>query len=167
MIAMPLEYEHEENCFSQHHAFPGNAAMIEQVAHQLGEDTILAVTNHPLTELYGDTSAVVSAVFEQRGKVRLIPGDEIHGLTTLALARYCDGFVVGNSKSWSAAAFWGTPIARLSRFATGAWVNAYDDVTDLAGDLALGKARAFEPVDPARWQPALEHHSEWAGKVPA
>jgi hypothetical protein len=151
LIALPLEYEQEENFFDRHHRYPGNAEMIAALAGQLPGGAILAATHHPLTELHGDTAPVEEIVAELDAKVRLIPSVEEPGAITRTLARHCDAMVVGNSKSWSAAAAAGRTIVRLSDFATGGWVSAYDSLPAFLADHAAGKARAPDATVARRW----------------
>ncbi len=151
IIGLPLEYEHEENFFGQHHRYPNNAEMIAGIAAKLGNDHVLAVTNHPLNELYSDNRAVEQAIVASAGKAALLDSSEVPGDATLALSKHCDGMVVGNSKSWSACAALGTPIARLSDFATGTWVNAKNDVADLLTAVGQNAATPPDPAQGKRW----------------
>ncbi|GAB5480265.1 MAG: hypothetical protein Pars92KO_00220 [Parasphingorhabdus sp.] len=151
IIGLPLEYEHEENFFGQHHHYSNNAEMILELASALGDDAILAVTNHPLNELYGDNRAVDAAISARHGQVVMLGSNEEAGHTTLALSQYCDGMIVGNSKSWSACAALGTPILRLSDFATGDWLHAYRDLPTFLADIAGGTARRADPALARRW----------------
>ena len=155
IIGLPLEYEHEENFFGRHHTYPDNAVMITELARALPEGTLLAVTNHPLNELYGDNRAIMEAIAVQDGKVVMLSSDSSPGQATLALAKHCDGMIVGNSKSWAACAAFGTPLFRLSDFETGAWANAYRDLESFLGDIAAGTARTPDPIMARRW---YAHH---------
>ncbi|QTD55413.1 hypothetical protein [Parasphingorhabdus cellanae] len=151
VIALPLEYEHEENFFGQHHRYDSNAAMIEALAAALNDDTILAVTNHPLNELYGDNRAVKAVISEQKDRVVMLKTTQETGPITLALSQYCDGMIVGNSKSWSACAAFGTPLLRLSDFASGTWLQAYDNLSEFLTDIAAGNCKLPDPVSVRRW----------------
>lgn len=127
LIGLPLEYEHEENFFSQHHWYKSNVAMIDALASELPEGFTLAVTNHPLNVLHRDNSDIEQAATRHGDRVALLPPAEIPGHATLMLCQHADGMIVGNSKSWLGAAAFGTPILRLSQFRSGAWLGAYDD----------------------------------------
>ncbi len=151
IIGLPLEYEHEENFFNAHHSFASNADMIAQITGQLSDDCVLAVTNHPLTSLYGDTAEVEAAIEASQGKAILLGEGEEAGSTTAELARHCDGMIVGNSKSWSVCAALGTPMMRYSSFATGDWVNAYHALPEFLADIASGTARSACPKEARRW----------------
>ena len=151
IIGLPLEYEHEENFFGQHHRYSNNAEMIAAIAPMLRDDMVLAVTNHPLNELYGDSKALEGALASLEGKAVLIGGTRIAGQATLALARHSDGMIVGNSKSWSACAAYGTPMMRLSDFATGDWLHAYTELPDFLADIGNGSAISADPELARRW----------------
>ena len=151
IIGLPLEYEHEENFFDQHHRFAENAQMTTSIVATLDDDCVLAVTDHPLNALYGDTIALEAAITDTGGKAVLLDNDEEAGSVTLALAKHCDAMIVGNSKSWAACAAFGTPLLRLSNFATGGWVNAYHSLPEFLQDLANGNARSADPQLARRW----------------
>ena len=151
IIGLPLEYEQQENFFGQHHRYASNAEMIAGIAPMLRDDMVLAVTNHPLNELYGDNRPLEATLAALDGKVVMIGGTEIAGQATLALTKHSDGMIVGNSKSWSACAAYGTPMMRLSDFATGDWVRAYGDLTDFLTAISNGSAASADPVMARRW----------------
>lgn len=150
-IGLPLEYEQHENFFGQHHRYANNVAMIAAIAPMLGDDMILAVTNHPLNELYGDNRPLEAALASLEGKVMMIGGTEIAGQATLALTKHSDGMIVGNSKSWSMCAAFGTPLMRLSDFATGDWVQAYDQLPAFLAAVGDGSATFADPETAQRW----------------
>ena len=162
LIGLPLEYEHPESFFGQHHAYDSNADMVRALAAQLGDAAVLVVTHHPLTERHGDTGPVNAAIIEIGGRVKLLSrgGDAGTGApdATLAMARHCDGMVVGNSKSWSICAALGTPMVRLSAgqtARTAPWVNPYADVASLLRDLSAGEAKCADEALARRW---FAHH---------
>ena len=167
VIGLPLEYEHEENFFSQHHNFPSNAAMIEALCSALPDEAILVVTNHPLNDLYGDNKAVHAAILASGDKAVLVDSSAVAGQATQELAHHCDGMIVGNSKSWAICAVTSTPLLRLSDFATGDWSCTYTALRTFLADVDSGVAKAcdmekarlwfayhlantvFDPADPA------------------
>ena len=151
IIGLPLEYEHEETFFGQHHRYADNAAMITAVSAMLDDKIVLALTNHPLNELYGDNRAINAAISAQQGKVIMLDGIQKAGHTTLALSQHCDGMIVGNSKSWSACAALGTPFMRLSDFATGDWLEAYNALPAFLADIASGLTKQADPAIVRRW----------------
>ncbi len=151
IIGLPLEYEQEENFFGQHHRYTDNAVMVEAIAPMLRDDMVLAVTNHPLNELYGDNRALEAALSSLDGKAIMISGTQIAGQATLALARHSDGMIVGNSKSWSACAAYGTPMMRLSDFGTGNWLQAYAELPAFLIDIGNGSGGFADPEAARRW----------------
>lgn len=151
IIGLPLEYEHEENFFGQHHPYPSNAAMIEALCSELPANAILAVTNHPLNDLYGDNRAVETAIGASDGQAILLKPTALAGQATLDLSQHCDGMIVGNSKSWAICAALGTPLLRLGGFATGLWANAYTSLELFLDDIARGNAKTCDPGDARFW----------------
>lgn len=151
IIGLPLEYEHEENFFGQHHLYPDNASLIAGLADALPDGAVLAVTNHPLNELYGDNSGIEAALEALGSRAVMLPSTTQAGSATLALAKHCDGMIVGNSKSWSTCAAYGIPLMRLSGFATGGWANAYTSLDAFFADLERGTAIAANPAKARRW----------------
>ena len=151
LIGLPLEYEHPEMFFAPHNAFTSNIALIDHVAEQLDEDSVLAVTNHPLNEKHCDNRPLRAAIAAHGGKVRMVRATGVPGDATMLLAKHCAGMVVGNSKSFAGCAFFGTPMLRLSRFRTGAWMHAYDTFAPFSAALRAGTARAAAPADALSW----------------
>ncbi|WP_294389828.1 hypothetical protein [uncultured Sphingomonas sp.] len=151
IIGVALEYEHEEMFFERHRMFASNVALIAAVAAHLGEDCILACTNHPLNELHGDNRALHAAVAAQGGRVRLLPSSPRRGEMTMQLARYCDGFVVQDSKSFGGPVWFGTSLLRLSAFRNGAWMRSYDAFEPFFAAVRSGTAQAARAEDAALW----------------
>lgn len=151
LIALPLEYEHPEMFFGQHNVFADNIALLDHVAEQLDDDSVLAVTNHPLNELHCDNGPLLATIAAHGGKVHLVRATGVPGDATMLLAKHCAGMVVGNSKSFGGCAFFGTPMLRLSRFRTGAWMHGYDSFATFAVALRDGTARAADPADALSW----------------
>lgn len=163
IIGLPLEYEHPENFFHQHHAFADNVEMLRTAARDMGKEATLLVTHHPLTEQHGDVSRANAAIKELGQQVKLLPRSYLPGEAgpvgpynvTQAMALHCDAMVVGNSKSWAICAAFGTPIARLSDAPTAPWVNACKDVARLMSNLDAGTACAPDRRAAKRW---FAHH---------
>ncbi len=151
LIALPLEYEHPEMFFGQHNVFGSNVDLLNHLADQIDDDSVLAVTNHPLNEAHCDNGPLLAAIAAHDGKVRLVRATGAPGDATMLLARHCDGMVVGNSKSFAGCAFFGTPMLRLSRFRTGGWMRAYDSFTPFAAALRDGTASAASAADALSW----------------
>lgn len=193
VVALPLEYAHEENVFRLHGTGGTNAELVARIAAQLPAGWTLAVTDHPLNRLYVDDAALDATVAGLWPRVRLVED-------TGALAAIADGMIVENSKSFAAAAFHGLPLFRRSAFRTGDWLHALDDLDGFFAAIADGRARGAgeaearrwfgyhlancvidpdhaetdadlllghvaRPCDPARWAPALARYQ--AAEVPA
>ena len=153
VLAVPLEYEHEENFFPLHRvgARP-NHRFVAELADAVGDRFFLAFTNHPLNEQHVDNQAVVDAIGARPDRMRLLPRTGPGGeSTTLLLARDADAMIVGDSKAYSLAGFFGTPLLRRTRFDTGAWLNAYRDFAPFLADVAAGTARRPSRADARRW----------------
>lgn len=142
VLFLPLEYEHEENFYSANRIGPvPNVKLVEEVLHRLDGRAFLAMTNHPLNALHIDNSALHAFVESHSHDVALLPGDTPARMrTTELLIRASDGVFLGDSKTFSLAGFCGTPILRQSRFQTGAWLNASDDLEAFVTSLTNGTA---------------------------
>ncbi|MDT8757707.1 hypothetical protein MZO42_03260 [Sphingomonas psychrotolerans] len=153
VLALPLEYEHEENFFPMHRvgAAP-NHRLIAELAGSIGESFFLAITNHPLNEKHVDNTALEAEIAAHGARMCLVPGTTPDGEnSTLLLAREADGMLVGDSKVYSLAGFFGTPILRRSRFETGAWLNAYTEIDDFVSAVAEGNAVAPDRDEARIW----------------
>jgi hypothetical protein len=153
VLALPLEYEHAENFFPMHRvgATP-NRRLVAELAASIDDSFFLAVTNHPLNELHVDNSALEAEIASHGSRMRLLPGTTPQGEnTTMLLARDAQGMVVGDSKVYSMAGFFGTPMLRRSRFKTGGWLNSYSDFDSFLPAVAGGEAAAAAQEDARRW----------------
>ncbi|MGZ8350834.1 MAG: hypothetical protein ACXWU2_12455 [Allosphingosinicella sp.] len=148
IIALPLNVEAATNFFiRQHSATPSNARLIEQLAGQLDEDSVLALTRHPLN-LHGDPELdrsvePIEPVVERLGdKVRIVDAPGPAGNATTSLVRHCDATIICDSKSFGHAVFFSKPILRISHYASAPWMQAYTDLAAFQVDLRAGTARA-------------------------
>ncbi len=151
ILAVPLEYDHPDNSFGIHRSVQPNSSLIMQLADRVDDRFFLAVTDHPLNIQFLDQPDLVDALEARCAKARLLSTDAQSDISTATLTQHSDGMIVGDSKSFSAAAFYGRPLLRVSKFATGSWLNAYDDITVFSKDLAAGKAAAASPEDAQLW----------------
>ncbi|MDB5669049.1 MAG: hypothetical protein JWO25_8 [Alphaproteobacteria bacterium] len=149
-LLLPLEYEHEENFFLMHRvgATP-NHRLVSELAERIGPDFNLCVTNHPLNTLHVDNKRLETTVSGLGESVALAPAGE--GASTVALGRHCDGILVGDSKAFALAAFFGKPMVRRSRFATGEWLGAYSEIDAFLADIAAGQPRVAAESDARIW----------------
>lgn len=153
IVFLPLEYEHEENFYTVHRvgATP-NAAMLEELSERLGDRVFLALTNHPLNEAHLDNSAVTRVVRANRSRMKLLPGKTPIGTrTSNFLMTTADGVILGDSKVYAMAGFHSTPILRLSRFATGDWMNANEELRPFLNGLSTGSIAAPDQASAKTW----------------
>ncbi|MGN7997415.1 hypothetical protein [Sphingomonas sp. 22176] len=141
LLLLPLECETEDNFFAMHRLdIKPNAALVRALSARLGDRCTLAITNHPLNDAHVDAAPLIEAVGDCDNVVLLPP--RIGMLpATLAMARHADGMLVGDSKTFALAAFFGVPIHRHSRFESSAWLNAYTALDPFVADVTAGAAR--------------------------
>ena len=151
IIALPLEYEHEENLFRRHTSHRRNCDLISTLLDRLGDEYFLAITNHPLNDLYVDNSALEELVAANAHRAKLVTLSGAQEGATRLLARHSDGLVVGNSKSIAIGAFLGKPMLRLSTFRTGTWMNVYRDLDAFLAAIASGKAASAAEEEAMLW----------------
>ena len=138
-ILMPMEYEHHENFFLMHRPGPTpNSRLVAELAARLPEHVHLMVTDHPLNHLHVDRRELRETLAGLQGRVSLLD----KGTSTMAVAQNCDGMIVGDSKAFGIAGFWGKPLCRTSRFRSADWLDAYSDLDTFVDDLDAGRARA-------------------------
>ncbi|MEL6707102.1 MAG: hypothetical protein AAFP79_02380 [Pseudomonadota bacterium] len=153
VVFLPLEYEHEENFYTVHRvgATP-NAAMLEELSERLGDRVFLALTNHPLNEAHLDNSAVARVVRANGSSMKLLPGKTPIGTrASNFLMTTADGVILGDSKVYAMAGFHGTPMLRLSRFATGAWMNANEELEPFLDGLSKRSIAAPDQASAKTW----------------
>ncbi len=151
LLLLPLECETEDNFFAIHR--PGikpNAALVRALSAQLGDRCTLAVSNHPLNDSHVDAAPLIEAVGDCGNVVLLPPRIGMHP-ATLAMARHADGMLVGDSKTFALAGFFGVPMHRHSRFDTGGWLGAYAALEPLVADVIAGTARRPDPEAARLW----------------
>ena len=151
LIGLPLEYEHEELFFGQHNIFGDNVELIDALAGALDDDTVLAVTQHPLNEGRRSEADLTAAIDRHGGKVRLIRQFGERGQATTLMTKHCHGMIVGNSKSFAGCAFLGAPMLRISKFETGDWLKPYATLGQFVAALRSGDAMAASETDARRW----------------
>jgi len=153
IVFLPLEYEHEENFYTMHRVgSTPNAAFLQDLIKRLGDRAFLALTNHPLNEQHLDNSAVMRVVRANRSRMKLLAGKTPIGTrTSNFLMTSADGAILGDSKVYAMAGFHGTPMLRLSRFATGDWMNAYEELDPFLDGVATGSCTAPDPASAKTW----------------
>ncbi|GLT00161.1 hypothetical protein GCM10007897_15450 [Sphingobium jiangsuense] len=151
-VLLPLEYEHPENFFLMHRlgAFP-NDRLVEELVDRLPDTHRLVVTDHPLNKYAVDGYALEEVVDRLGDKAILIDAKIMGNPPTEVLSPHADAMILGDSKCYSIAAFFGTPMLRRSRFATGGWMNAETDLDRFLERLGQGTLSAPDAKATRRW----------------
>lgn len=153
LLFLPLEYEHEENFFTIHRkgSLP-NVRWVEELLEALDPRVFVAMTNHPLNELYVDNSAIEMLAATRPERLSLLPAQMPCGArTTPTLMRAADGVYLGDTKAFSLAAFCGTPIVRRSNFESANWLGASENLDGFVGKLIQGRAPAPSVARARTW----------------
>ena len=151
-LLLPLEYEHRENFFLMHRvgACP-NHELVAEIAEKVTPHCPLVLTNHPLNKRHVNNRDLHAAVTALGDDVLLID-DDLDGFPpTLALTPHAEAILLGDSKSFTLAAFFGTPILRRSRFASGGWMNVTDDLDLLMDRIGKGPLPRPDREAARRW----------------
>lgn len=153
LLGLPLDFEHEEVFWDQHFPHPTNIDLVNAVANQLDDDVMLLITHHPLNaqNLTPDFVALNKLVRQRLDKIRIVHDLSGPRSATKHMLRHCDGMIFGISKCFTTAAFLGKPMLRISKFATGDWLDAYSDLPEFVDALRTGTARAPSRADAQRW----------------
>lgn len=151
VIALPLEYRHEENFFSHLSQYETQSQLISEILSCMPDNFTLAISDHPLNHLYRPRDEMQNIVGENHDRVVLVPGQAQGGLSTFDLIGLSDGVVLENSKCISAAAFHGTPICRLSSFRQASWLNCYSTLESLFQSIKHQEAKAPEKDSCRNW----------------
>ncbi len=138
IVALPLEYEHEEAFTGIHNRFARNLDLIDHVADALNDDCVLAITDHPLNYRHIDNRPVHAAIKALGHRAHLVPNADARYWPTTLLIRHCDGLVVRDTKALYVGAFFGKPALRLSHRPTADWIGAHDDIVPFLGDVRAG-----------------------------
>lgn len=173
IIALPLDCEGPVNFFTNLHRVIGsNARMIADLALRLDDDCILAITQHPLNvrpqrEADRPIEPIAPVLAAVGDRVRLVDAPGPAGSATASLIQHADGMVACDSKAIGYAAFFGTPILRLSRFASADWMNVYRDFGDFQAALRARAARAPDADAAMAWLAFHYANDVFAAQDPA
>lgn len=151
VIALPVEYEHEENFFAIHRPIRDSDDLVRAVVAAIGDDALLAVTDHPLNVRFCNRAPLHDAIAELPGRAILVEATPDRTQPTYDLARACGGMIFDNSKAISAAAFFGTPLVRSTAWQTGDWMNAAGDLAGFARAVRDGTAMAPDAAGTRAW----------------
>lgn len=138
ILAVPLEYEHQEAFTSIHNRFGRNLDLIQHLAERLDNDFVLAITDHPLNIKHVDNSELYEAIAALGPRAHLVPNPDAEYFPTELLIRHCDGLIVQNTKAIYSGAFFGKPTLRLCNRPSAAWLGVLDDLDALQSAIMSG-----------------------------
>jgi hypothetical protein len=147
VIAVPLQYEHEENYFLHHAAFPDSLALLERLLAELPDDVVLAVADHPLNRQHVDRNAV--SAFVTQNPDRMVNCSATRATDMLAIC--ADVMLTDLSKCWMLSAFFGTPLVNIGLQPVADWLNALPTLDALPAALAVQRFARPDPVAARRW----------------
>lgn len=153
VLAVPLLYEHEENYFLDHAAYPDGIALIEALLATVDDGILLAIADHPLNAAQlphprrRNRAALEACLAPHRERMIDCTGSR----ATEMLAVAADAMVADLSKSWTLAAFHGAPLVDIARRPVAEWLNAVPGMAALPAALASGRLAAPDRAAARRW----------------
>jgi hypothetical protein len=144
IVALPLEYEHEEAFTAFHNRFHRNIDLVRHLVEQIDGEFLLAVTDHPLNYRHVDRSRLHAEIAALGSRVRLVRGSGTGTSSTDLLIKHCDGLVVQNTKVIYSGAFFGKPTLRLSNRLSAGWLKVSDDLESFVTALRSEEGGADE-----------------------
>ena len=123
VLAIPLQYEHEENIYGRGSPLQHGADLIRVLLEHLDPRIILAITDHPLNVRFTLRTELDRIAAEYPDRVRLHPIEDGCSPTNLVI-RAADAVLVDRSKCVSLAAFFGTPVVHIGDSLMADWMNA-------------------------------------------
>ncbi len=162
VLAVPLQYEHDENFYLLQAAHRDSTTLLGDLLDRTPDKVLLAVTDHPLNKLHVSRLNLDHFAATRPDRIHVIDAPDATARLTLA----ADAVVTDLSKTWSLAAFAGTPLLHVGRLALADWLHANRDPVALKkGHLAAPDAAAARRwfawhlagrlVDPQRVDAAL------------
>lgn len=127
VIAVPLQWEHCDNFFLRLAGFQASMDLIRALLMHTAPEVLLAISDHPLNRGHLDRSGFKAALAAFPDRIVLCDQD---GATPL-LAACADVMVSDLSKSWSLAAWYGTPVVDVGLHPAAGWINAVPGLADL------------------------------------
>lgn len=144
VVAVPLEHDGPDNFYMLHSPSPVNAAFVREIAAQLHQRCVLALTIHPAQRRDPRAMNLLMELEDERVRILQTPdGDDF----TPTLVRHCDAAVFRDSKSIAWAALLRKPLCRISRFSTGDWLRSISTLKDL--NAALGSSTRCAALEDA------------------
>lgn len=151
VLAIPLQYEHEENFFGIGSPLQYGPEFLEELLHALDPRIVLAVTDHPLNLRHLLRLGLEKLAHKYPDRLYLYPVNADLGSPTTLLIHAADAVLIDRSKCVTMAAFFGTPIIHIGDSVLAGWMNA----TPLAAVTADGMANRGLPAPDAtmarRW----------------
>lgn len=144
IIALPLEYEHEEAFTAFHNRFERNVDLIHHLVERIDGEFLLALTDHPLNHKYVDNSRLHDSIAALGDRVRLVPNPDAVHEPTEHLIKHCDGLVVQNTKAIYSGAFFAKPTLRLSNRPSAEWLSVHDGLDAFLLAVRSGEAGVAE-----------------------
>lgn len=121
VLAVPLQYEHEENFFLSQARHGSSVDLLGDLLDHTAQNVLLAVTDHPLNTLHVSRLGLDHFAATRPDRIRLIQTHD----ATARLVLSADAVLTDLSKTWSLAAFYGTPLLHVGRFAVADWLQAH------------------------------------------
>jgi hypothetical protein len=151
VVAVPLHYEHEENFFLAHASHPDSIALLSALDDALDPEVVLAVCDHPLNIRHTDRSMLNAFVEARPERMTLCDIGTTAARPTHILSAMADAVVMDLSKSWSLAAWHGTPLIATGTTRCAEWLGA-TALGDLAGKpFAASALTVPDPAAARRW----------------
>lgn len=144
IVALPLEYEHEEAFTAYHNRFERNLDLIRVLVEQIDGEFLLAITDHPLNHKHIDNSRLYAEIDALGDRAYLVPNPNAGNCPTDLLIECCDGLVVQNTKAIYSGAFFGKPTLRMSNRPSARWLKVYDDIASFLCAVRSGETGAAE-----------------------
>lgn len=128
ILGVPLQYEHEEDFFVAGSAAPRARDLLAMLLETLDEQVFLAITDHPLNRVFLDRSDVHQLIAAHPHRARLCTSNALPQGATGVFAAHADALLIDQSKSWSLAAFAGTPALRIGTRPIADWIGFSEDL---------------------------------------
>lgn len=151
VLCVPLQYEHQENFFLRHAAFPDSATLVRHLMQQIDPSVFLALVDHPLNRLHVDRSGLDAFVADHGERVALCSADRLPYGATGVLAARADAMLTDISKSWSMAAIGGTPLVHVGERPTADWLNATTALGTVGDAMTQGTLPRPDRATARRW----------------
>lgn len=144
IIALPLEYEHEEAFTAFHNRFERNVDLIHHLVERIDGEFLLAVSDHPLNRKYVDNSRLYDSIAALGDRVHLVPNPDAVNDPTEHLINHSHALIVQNTKAIYCGAYFAKPTLRLSNRPSAGWLGVHDDLDAFLLAVRSGEAGVAE-----------------------